>query len=387
MTRTITLPCLDGTLAPFTLGEARVWPKPAAPFARRVAYAAAHVVADPRRDVDVFTENAIDWEATLAYRRHLWHYGFAIAEAMDTAQRGGGLTWKSAQELIRRAQAEARAEGGAIAFGAGTDHIAPTPSVTIDDVRRAYEEQVGYVEGVGGRVILMASRALAKAARSADDYREIYGGVLRQVKEPVILHWLGDMFDPQLAGYWGMSNLDEAMEVCLGVIEAHRDKVDGIKISLLDAQREIDMRRRLPKNVRMYTGDDFNYAELIHGDDVGYSDALLGIFDGIAPAASAALQAFDRGDVASFREILEPTVPLSRHIFKKPTHAYKTGIVFLAYLNGHQSHFRMLGGAESARTAVHLGELIRLADAAGLLQDPDLAASRARGVLAVAGIA
>jgi len=386
MSRTLTLPCLDGSLAQFTLRAPRAWPQPRAPFTKRVAYAAAHVVADPRRDVDVFTENAIDWDATLAYRRHLWKYGFAIAEAMDTAQRGGGLTWKSAQELIRRAQAEANAEGGTIAFGAGTDHLAPTPGVTLDEVRRAYEEQVGYVEGVGGRVILMASRALAKAARSADDYRQIYGGVLRQVKQPVILHWLGDMFDPQLAGYWGTSNLDEAMEVCLGVIEAHREKVGGIKISLLDAQREIDMRRRLPKGVRMYTGDDFNYAELIHGDDQGYSDALLGIFDGIAPAASAALQAFDAGDVLTFRETLEPTVPLSRHIFRKPTHAYKTGIVFLAYLNGHQDHFRMLGGAESARTAVHLGELIRLADACGLFVDPELAASRAAGVFAVAGI-
>jgi uncharacterized protein DUF993 len=386
MTRTLTLPCLDGSLARFTLRAPRAWPQPRTPFTKRVAYAAAHVVADPRRDVDVFTENAIDWDATLAYRRHLWKYGFAIAEAMDTAQRGGGLTWKSAQELIRRAQAEANAEGGTIAFGAGTDHLAPTPGVTLDEVRRAYEEQVGYVESVGGRVILMASRALAKAARSPDDYRQIYGGVLRQVKQPVILHWLGDMFDPQLAGYWGTSNLDEAMEVCLGVIEAHREKVDGIKISLLDAQREIDMRRRLPTGVRMYTGDDFNYAELIHGDDQGYSDALLGIFDGIAPAASAALQAFDAGDILTFRETLEPTVPLSRHIFRKPTHAYKTGIVFLAYLNGHQDHFRMLGGAESARTAVHLGELIRLADACGLFVDPELAASRAAGVFAVAGI-
>jgi hypothetical protein len=258
--------------------------------------------------------------------------------------------------------------------------------VTLDDVRRAYEEQVGYVESVGGRVILMASRALAKAARSADDYRTIYGGVLRQVKQPVILHWLGDMFDPQLAGYWGATDLGEAMEVCLGVIHEHRDKVDGIKISLLDARREIDMRRRLPAGVRMYTGDDFNYAELIEGDDQGHSDALLGIFDGVAPAASVALQAFDRGDVDTFRAVIEPTVPLSRHIFRKPTHAYKTGIVFLAYLNGHQDHFRMLGGAESARTAVHLGELIRLADAAGLIADPELAATRARGVFAVAGI-
>jgi hypothetical protein len=244
MAPTLTLPRLDGTLAPFTLSEPRRWAYPAAPFRERVAYAAAHVVADPRRDVDVFSENAIDWDATLAFRRHLWKYGFAIAEAMDTAQRGGGLTWTSAQELIRRSQAAAKAEGGAIAFGAGTDHLAPTPSVTLDEVRRAYEEQVGYVESVGGRVILMASRALAKAARSADDYRAIYGGVLRQVTRPVILHWLGDMFDPQLTGYWGTTDLGEAMEVCLGVIHEHRDKVDGIKISLLDAQREIDMRRR-----------------------------------------------------------------------------------------------------------------------------------------------
>jgi hypothetical protein len=386
MTRTLTLPGLDGTLAPFTLSEPRSFTPPAAPFRKRVAYAAAHVVVDPRRDVDVFTENAIDWDSTLAYRRHLWKHGFAIAEAMDTAQRGGGLQWSSAQELIRRSQAEARAEGGAVAHGAGTDHLIPGPSVTLEDVERAYAEQVGFVEGEGGRVILMASRALAKTARSADDYRRIYGGVLRQVRQPVILHWLGDMFDPALAGYWGAKGIDEAMEVCLGVIEEHAAKVDGIKISLLDAQREIDMRRRLPKGVRMYTGDDFNYAELIRGDEQGYSDALLGIFDGIAPAASAALQAFDAGDLDTYHAILEPTVPLSRHIFKKPTHAYKTGIVFLAYLNGHQSHFRMLGGAESARTAVHLAELIRLADAAGLLQDPELAAARARGVFAVAGI-
>jgi hypothetical protein len=233
---------------------------------------------------------------------------------------------------------------------------------------------------------MMASRALARVAKSPDDYIKVYSRILSQAKDKVVLHWLGDMFDPQLTGYWGTTDLGEAMEVCLGVIHEHRDKVDGIKISLLDAQREIDMRRRLPQGVRMYTGDDFNYAELIEGDAQGHSDALLGIFDGVAPAASVALQAFDAGDVETFRAVIEPTVPLSRHIFRKPTHAYKTGIVFLAYLNGHQDHFRMLGGAEGARTAVHLGELIRLADAAGLLADPDLAASRARAVLAVAGI-
>ena len=386
MSATVNLPGLDGRVAPFTFREASQWTPPSGPFRSRIAYAAAHVVVDPRRDVDVFTDNAIDWECTLAFRRHLWRYGFSVAEAMDTAQRGGGLTWTSAQELIRRALAESRAEGGGIACGAGTDHLAASPTVTIADVSRAYAEQVGFVEGEGGRVILMASRALAKAATSADDYRRVYGDILRQVKQPVILHWLGDMFDPALAGYWGTNDLDAAMDVCLDVIREHSDKVDGIKISLLDAQREVDMRRRLPAGVRMYTGDDFNFAELIEGDAKEHSDALLGIFDGIAPVASAALQALDAGDVEKYRALLGPTVPLSRHIFKRPTHAYKTGIVFLAYLNGHQSHFRMLGGAEGARTAVHLAELIRLANAAGLIEDVDRAAARAKIVFAAAGI-
>ena len=386
MSATVNLPGLDGSVAPFTFREASAWTPPSRPFRSRIAYAAAHVVVDPRRDVDVFAENAIDWECTLAFRRHLWRYGFSVAEAMDTAQRGGGLTWTSAQELIRRALAESRAEGGGIACGAGTDHLAASPTVTIADVSRAYAEQVGFVEGEGGRVILMASRALAKAATSADDYRRVYGDILRQVKQPVILHWLGDMFDPALAGYWGANDLDAAMDVCLDVIREHSDKVDGIKISLLDAQREVDMRRRLPAGVRMYTGDDFNFAELIEGDAKEHSDALLGIFDGIAPVASAALQALDAGDVEKYRALLGPTVPLSRHIFKRPTHAYKTGIVFLAYLNGHQSHFRMLGGAEGARTAVHLAELIRLADAAGLIEEVDRAAARAKIVFAAAGM-
>ena len=384
---TIALPRLDGTMAPHTLREPVRWPVPDAPFAKRVAFAAAHVVVDPLRDVDPLANSAIDWDATLAYRRHLWKHGFSIAEAMDTAQRGGGLGWPAAQELISRALAESRATGGGMACGAGTDHLAPTPDATIEQVQRAYAEQVAFVEKESGRVILMASRALARAARSADDYRRVYGDILRQVSQPVILHWLGDMFDPQLAGYWGTTNIDEAMEVCLDVIRDNSTKVDGIKISLLDAQKEIDMRRRLPAGVRMYTGDDFNYAELIEGDATHHSDALLGIFDGIAPAASAALQALDRGDTATYHAILAPTIPLSRHIFMRPTHAYKTGIVFLAWLNGYQSHFRMLGGAESARSVVHLAELLRLADAAGLIEDPDRAAARMRHVLAVAGVA
>jgi hypothetical protein len=386
MPECLRLPLPDGTVAPYTLRNPVSWPAPNGPFRTRVAYAAAHVVADPLATVDPLADAAVDWEATLAYRRHLWSLGFAVAEAMDTAQRGMGLPWAAARELIARSVAEARAAGGAVASGAGTDHLMPNDGVTLDDVERAYEEQVGYVEGLGGRVILMASRALARAARSSDDYRRVYGRILSQVRQPVILHWLGDMFDPQLAGYWGTHDVGEAMATCLDVIREHRDKVDGVKISLLDDAREVEMRRRLPAGVRMYTGDDFNYDRLIAGDEVGHSDALLGIFDCIAPAASAALQALDRGDRETFDIALAPTVPLSRHIFRRPTYAYKTGVVFLAYLNGHQRHFRMVGGAESWRSVPHLAELFRLADAAGLLSDPSLAVSRMRGVLALAGV-
>ncbi len=386
MTLSIKLPRADGTVEQYTLRAATVWPTPAVPFASRVAFAAAHVVCDPLFTADPLADAAIDWEATLAFRRYLWRYGFAVAEAMDTAQRGAGLDWPTAQELIARSLAESRAEGGAIACGAGTDQLAPAQGVTLDDVEEAYVEQVSYVEQEGGRVILMASRALARTARSPDDYRRVYGHVLGQVSQPVILHWLGDMFDPQLAGYWGESDPDAAMELCLGIIREHAGKVDGIKISLLDQQREKEMRARLPAGVRMYTGDDFNYSRLILGDGERHSDALLGIFDAIAPAASAALQALDRGDAAAYKAAFAPTVALSRHIFQAPTFAYKTGIVFLAFLNGHQSHFRMLGGAESARSIIHLSELVRLADAAGLLTDPPLAAARMCHVLALAGV-
>ena len=387
MSTTVSLPRPDRTVEAYrTRGAQRSWPRPAGPIACRIAYAAAHVVADPLADADPTTRTAIDWDATLAYRRHLWSYGLAVAEAMDTAQRGMGLDWQASQELIRRSLAEARAAGGVIACGAGTDHLAPGTGVTLDDVERAYAEQCGFVEDCGGRVILMASRALARAARTPDDYLRVYGAVLRQIRQPVILHWLGDMFDPQLAGYWGSSDIPAAMELCLAVIREYRSKIDGIKISLLDAGHEIAMRRRLPIGIRMYTGDDFSYDRLIVGDEHGFSHALLGIFDAIAPAASAALQALDAGDAAAFQAILAPTVPLSRHIFQAPTYSYKTGIVFLAYLNGHQRHFRMVGGKESARSVLHLAELYRLADAAGLIVDAELAAERMRRVLAVAGV-
>ena len=329
----------------------------------RVAFAAAHVVADPA--------GGIDWEATLHFRRHLWAHGLGVAEAMDTAQRGMGLDWPDARELIRRTAAEG---GGRLAAGAATDHAQP---LTLDEVRAAYEQQCEFVEGTGAQVIVMASRALAALATGPDDYRTVYGAVLGGLERPAILHWLGDMFDPALAGYWGSDDLDDATETLLAIVADHADKVDGVKVSLLDADREVDIRRRLPEGVRLYTGDDFNYPELIAGG----SDALLGIFDAIAPAAAAALHALDRGDRAEYDRILEPTVPLARRLFEAPTFNYKTGIVFLAWLNGHQDSFTLLGGLETARSREHLADVLVLADRAGLLRDPELAVARARQVL------
>jgi len=307
---------------------------------------------------------------------------------MDTAQRGMGLDWPAALELICRSLDAARDCPGAIlASGAGTDHLAPGPEVTIAAVIAAYEMQCAAIEKLGGRIILMASRALAAAARGPDDYARVYDRILSQLRAPVIIHWLGEMFDPALAGYWGAEDHARAMETALDVIAAHADKVDGVKISLLDKDKEIAMRRRLPPGVRMYTGDDFNYPELIAGDGTRHSDALLGIFDAIAPAVGGALAALAEEDLDGFHAILAPTVPLSRHVFRAPTRFYKTGVVFLAWLNGHQGHFVMVGGQQSARSIQHFAALFRLADAAGLLRDPDLAAARMRGLLALHGVA
>ncbi|MEJ7668702.1 MAG: dihydrodipicolinate synthase family protein [Casimicrobiaceae bacterium] len=390
------LPEADGTLAPYMLRAATTWPaSPRSPQWNRVAFAAAHVVADPLAAVDPWLTAAIDWDATLAFRRHLWAHGFAVAEAMDTAQRGMGLDWPTSLELIQRSVAEARTIEGAVVFcGAGTDHLAASATTTRDYVVAAYEEQCAAVEAAGGRIILMASRALAACAQAPDDYAYVYDRVLSQLREPVIVHWLGEMFDPALAGYWvgahgQASDPDhaQAMDVCIGVVTANRAKIDGIKVSLLDKDKEVALRRRLPPGVRMYTGDDFNFAELIGGDAAGYSDALLGIFDAIAPAAAAALTALTAGDRARFDAILAPTVPLSRHIFATPTRFYKTGVVFMAWLNGHQAHFSLVGGQQSARSLVHLAELFRLADAAGLLRDPHVATARMRSLLNVYGIA
>jgi len=381
------LPTANRSIETYRLAASRAFPAKLRGALNRVAFSAAHVVSDPLANVDPWLTAAVDWDRTIAFREHIWDLGLGVAEAMDTAQRGMGLDWPTSLELIQRSVRAAKARGNALVFsGAGTDHLAPEDANHIDDVIRAYEEQIGEIEKVGGRIILMASRALAKIGRSPDDYDKVYDRVLSQAAEPVIIHWLGDMFDPALANYWGTPNLDQAMDVAVGVINANASKVDGVKVSLLDKQREIDMRRRLDKNVKMYTGDDFNYAELIAGDEQGFSHALLGIFDAIAPAASYALSRLAAGDAAGFHEVLGPTVPLSRHIFQAPTRFYKTGIVFMAYLNGHQDHFTMVGGQESTRSTLHLAELFRLADQAGLLADPELATRRMKAVLALRGI-
>ena len=352
---TIGLPSADGKVEQYQVRAPKAFRKPEKPFTR-VAYAAAHVVADPRSSKEPWLEAAIDWDATIAYRRHLSSWGFGIAEAMDTAQRGMGLDWATSLELIRRTL-EAVPEA-AVASGAGTDHLQGKASIA--EVIAAYEMQCAAIEKLNGRIILMASRALAAGAQSPDDYAKVYDRILGQVKQPVIIHWLGEMFDPALEGYWGKKDHYQAMDVCLSVLEKNKSKVDGIKISLLDKDKEIAMRRKLPKGVRMYTGDDFNFAELIEGDAQGYSDALLGIFDSIAPAASQALTHLSSSENAKFNEVLAPTVPLSRHIFKAPTRFYKTGVVFMAWLNGHQDHFVMVGGQQSARNVLHFAELFRL---------------------------
>lgn len=400
MPLTLPLPDLQGRLQTYTLSGSTPVQPAGQPAFNRIAYSAAHVVADPRAAIDPWLQCAVDWDATIAYRRRLWSLGLGVAEAMDTAQRGMGLDWPTSLELIRRSLDAAKDMPGAlVASGCGTDHLVLEDVKSIDDVIRGYEQQMEAIEKLGGKLILMASRALARVAKGPADYEKVYDRILTQARQPVVLHWLGDMFDPALAGYWGTRDLDRAMDTALAIITAHADKVDGIKISLLDKDKEIAMRRRLParggadgQGVRMYTGDDFNYAELIAGDGAGatqrqgQSDALLGIFDAIAPAASAALGQLAQGNTERFHDILGPTVPLSRHIFAAPTRFYKTGVVFMAWLNGHQSHFSMVGGQQSTRSLVHFAELFRLADAANLLEQPELAVRRMKALLALHGV-
>jgi hypothetical protein len=393
MALSLKLPNASGRVEAYTLrGTTPVKPAAGVKF-NRIAYSAAHVVADPLAAIDPWLQCAVDWDATIAYRQRLWSLGLGVAEAMDTAQRGMGLDWPTSLELIRRSLDAAKDVPGAlVASGCGTDHLVLENVKTVDEVIAGYEEQMAAIEKLGGKLIVMASRALARVAKSPADYERVYDRILSQAKQPVVLHWLGDMFDPALKGYWGNNDPDKAMDTALAVIAAHPDKVDGIKISLLDKDKEIAMRRRLPPGVRMYTGDDFNYAELIAGDgfgqDVmhGQSDALLGIFDAIAPAASAALGELAQGNVQKFHDILGPTVPLSRHIFAAPTRFYKTGVVFMAWLNGHQSHFTMVGGQQSTRSLPHFAELFRLADAANLLEQPELAVRRMGTLAAMHGV-
>ncbi len=389
----IQLPNAQGQLVKYKLtGTPPIKPKKGTKF-NRIAYSAAHVVSNPFANIDPWLDCDIDWDATIAYRRHLWSLGMGVAEAMDTAQRGMGLDWPTSLELIRRSLDSAKDIPGAfLASGCGTDHLNLESVKTLDEVIAGYEFQMEAIEKMGGKLIVMASRALARVAKSPSDYELVYDRILSQAKQPVLLHWLGDMFDPALAGYWGSHDSQMAMNTALGIIQAYPHKVDGIKISLLDKDKEIQMRRRLPAGVRMYTGDDFNYADLIAGDGFGddlvhgQSDALLGIFDAIAPAASSALGELALGNLEKFHAILGPTVPLSRHIFKSPTRFYKTGVVFMAWLNGHQKNFTMVGGQESTRSLIHLVELFKLADAGNLLEEPEFALRQMKKFLATNGI-
>jgi len=344
----------------------------------RTVFAAAHVVADPNADNAPGAPVVVDWDATLAFRHRLWSLGLGIADAMDTAQRGMGLDWAATKALIQRSGAEARSVGGLLCCGVGTDQLpgAPTSPYSLAEIGDAYEGQLEVVEQAGAQPVLMCSRALAATARGAEDYAEVYARILGQAERPVILHWLGDMFDQSLRGYWGGADLDAATESVLAIINGHTAKIDGIKVSLLDADREVALRRRLPDGVRLYTGDDFNFPELIAGDEQGFSHALLGIFDPLATQAAQAMRLLDAGDVAGFRGVLDPLVPLARHIFAAPTQFYKTGVVFLAYLSGYQDHFKMIGGQENGRDREHLTKLYDMAVDGGILPDAELAQAR-----------
>ncbi|MBT1002248.1 DUF993 family protein [Paenarthrobacter sp. DKR-5] len=386
------LPLPDGSFEHYEPQPATAWERPAAAFTARRAYAAAHVVPSVTAENVAGAPAVIDWDSTLAFRHELWSYGLGVADAMDTAQRGMGLDWGATQELIKRSAKEAAAAGGDLACGAGTDQLDPAvfnpaSSRALDTVLAAYREQADVVASSGATVILMASRALAQAARGPEDYLRVYSALLAEADRPVILHWLGTMFDRALAGYWGSDDVEAATETFLQLIRAYPDKVDGVKVSLLDADHEIRLRQALPAGVRLYTGDDFNYPQLIQGDGTHHSDALLGIFAAIAPVASAALQAYEAGEDRRGYELLKSTETLGRHIFQAPTYFYKTGVAFLSWLNGAQPGFQMVGGLHAGRSVLHLSELFRLADKAGLLKDPDLAAARMQAWLGVNGAA
>ena len=380
----IRLPDTTGILHDYVLTGAPIQPAHLSSKSARVVYSAVHVVSNPFADTDPTGRANVDWTKTMEFRHYLAGMGVGIAEAMDTAQRGMGLEWNGALELIRRTKEEL--PNALVANGCGTDHLDPNEVKSLDDVRRAYLEQIDAIQKVGGRLILMASRALAKVAQGPEDYISVYNDVIAACDEPVILHWLGEMFDPKLAGYWGGSEFEIALDTCLEIIESNSTKIDGIKVSLLEASKEIAMRRRLPHGVKMYTGDDFNYPELVEGDDQGYSHALLGIFDPLAAVATQAVSKLTAGDVTGFRTILDPTVPLARHIFREPTQHYKTGVVFLAWLNGFQDHFIMLNGAQSGCSLPYFVDCFKMAEQSGVLRDPDLAIDRMSSLLKIYGV-
>lgn len=387
-THSLKLPNQSGELENYEFSQNNPFPLKAHELSTRRVFAAVHVVADPLADNTPGSTATIDWETTMAYRRHIWSLGLGVADAMDTAQRGMGLNWEAAEELIRRSGREAKAADGKLAVGVNTDRLtsATHGNWTLTDIKEAYLDQCETAEQSGAQIVLMSSRQLVQVARGPDDYANVYNDVLSQVKGSVLIHWLGEKLDPALAGYWGDDDFESAMNTCLGILSENAKKIDGIKLSVLNKDYEIRMRAKLPKGVRMYTGDDFNYPELIAGDRHHHSDALLGIFDPIAPAAAEAIAALDEGDLGRYHKIFGPTQTLSRHIFATPSYYYKTGIVFMAYLNGHQDHFRMVAGQESARSIVHLCELLKLADRAGLILDPEQASHRMKHLLALSGI-
>lgn len=381
---------IDGVLRTHVLGAPGPWRRPTTPITSRIVYAAAHVVPRVTSDCSPGAPADLDWDVTMAYRHELWSYGLGVADAMDTAQRGMGLDWAATRELIGRSGREAAAVGGLLSCGAGTDQLEiadiPSGAAGLAMITDAYRSQIEVVRDAGAQVILMASRALAHIAETPADYLSVYGTLLAEADRPVILHWLGEMFDPALRGYWGSVDIDSATATFHELVDTHADKVDGVKVSLLDAAHEVALRRALPAGVRLYTGDDFNYPELIIGDDAGHSDALLGIFAAIYPAASTALQELDAGNTGRAHDILESTRELGRHIFAAPTYYYKTGIAFLSWLNGQQPGFALVNGLAAGRSVGHLSQLFVLADRAGLLADPDLAATRMRAYLALNGV-
>ncbi|WP_238418658.1 dihydrodipicolinate synthase family protein [Gordonia sp. 'Campus'] len=382
---TVRLPVSGGGTSVHAFGAPAPLATASAPPASRDVFAAAHVVADPCRASAAGGPDQIDWDATLELRRDLWSLGLGVAEAMDTSQRGMGLDWQGAHELATRTLRAAGELGGRVVVGIGTDQIT-TDHPSLTEIAEAYLEQLTAIEAAGGDCVLMASRHLAAAATGPDDYLNVYDKVLSQARRPVILHWLGAVFDPALAGYWGHRDPYAAMDTVVDVMVAHADRVKGIKVSLLDPALEVRLRNRLPAGIRVYTGDDYNYVDMIAGDDDGHSDALLGAFAALGPYASAAFARLDAGDLAGFREILAPTEPLSRLIFTSPTRFYKVGVAWLAYLDGKQSHFRMIGGFETGRTLLHLADLVREADSIGLFADPERTAQRAGAYFAAHGI-